>query len=43
LIDESLGKSGSAQDCRGTDSQFFQLDKSAARDTKVLIHAFTHF
>ncbi len=37
LIDKSLGKPGSAQDCRGTDSQFFQLRKGAARDAKVLV------
>jgi hypothetical protein len=41
LIRESLGKAGSAQDRRGTDSQFFQLEKSAARDAKVLVHRFT--
>src|SRR2546422_4756768 len=35
LIDKSLGKPGSAQDCRGTDTQFFQLRKGAARDAKV--------
>ncbi len=39
LIDKTLGKPGSAQDRRGTDSQFFQLRKGAARDAKVLIHS----
>ena len=39
LIDKSLGKPGSAQDGRGTDSQFFQLRKGAARDAKMLVHS----
>jgi hypothetical protein len=41
LIDTSLRKTGSAQDCRGTDSQFFQLRKSAAGKAKVFIHRVT--
>src|SRR6266576_2095456 len=43
LINESLRKSGSAQDCRGTDSHFFQLKERAARDAKVLIHTLLTF
>lgn len=41
FIDQSLGESRSAQDRRGTDSQFFQLVKRAARDAKVFIHRLT--
>ena len=41
LIDKCLGKSGSAQDRRGRQAQFFQLRKGAARDAKVFIHRFT--